>query len=57
MNNQTLLGVCLIGIFLLVIVGEGVALTILSYKLGVYKGRLARYEPLEKQSPASEVQF
>jgi hypothetical protein len=56
MNSQQILGVWIILGFLLVCVSEGVAIVVLSYKLGIYKGRLARYEPAEKQSPAAESQ-
>jgi hypothetical protein len=56
MSSQAILGLFIIGGFLLVCAGEGVAIVVLSYKLGVYKGKLARYESAEKQSPAAEGQ-
>ncbi len=48
MTSQAILGLWIIGAFLLILVGEGVAIIVLSYKLGVYKGKLARYEVAEK---------
>ena len=56
MSSQAILGLWIIGGFLLVCIGEGVAIIILSYKLGIYKGKLARYELAEKQLPAAERQ-
>ncbi len=56
MGSQAILGFWIIGGFLLVLIGQGVAIIVLSYKLGVYKGKLARYELAEKQSPAAERQ-
>lgn len=56
MSSQAILGLWIIGGFLLVLIGEGVAIIVLSFKLGVYKGKLARYELAEKQSPAAERQ-
>ncbi|MFZ0978626.1 MAG: hypothetical protein WAN23_04405 [Candidatus Acidiferrales bacterium] len=54
MSNQAILGLLIIGGFLTVCIGEGVAIIILSYKLGIYKGKLARYELAEKQASAVE---
>ena len=48
MTSQQILGLCIIGTFLLVCIGEGVAIIVLSYKVGVYKGKLSRYELAEK---------
>jgi hypothetical protein len=56
MSSQAILGLWMIGGFLLVCIGEGVAIIILSYKLGIYKGKLARYELAEKQLSAAERQ-
>lgn len=56
MGSQAILGLWLIGGFLLVLIGEAVAILVLSYKLGVYKGKLARYELAEKQSRGAERQ-
>jgi hypothetical protein len=55
MTSQAIQGLRIIGAFLLILIGEGVAIIVLSYKLGVCKGKLARYELDEKQSPAAEV--
>jgi hypothetical protein len=57
MNSQAILGLWIISGFLLILVGEAVAIIILSYKLGVCKGRLARYELAENQSPAAQGQL
>lgn len=56
MSSQAILGLWIIGAFLLVCIGEGVAIIVLSYKLGIYKGKLARYELAEKQPSAAERQ-
>ena len=56
MSSQAILGLWMIGGFLVVCIGEGVAIIILSYKLGVYKGKLSRYEFADKQAPAAERQ-
>jgi hypothetical protein len=56
MSSQAILGLWMIGGFLLVCMGEGVAIIILSYKLGIYKGKLARYELAEKQLSTAERQ-
>ncbi len=56
MSSQAILGLWIIGVFLLVCIGEGVAIIVLSYKLGIHKGKLARYELVEKQSSAAERQ-
>jgi len=56
MSSQEILGLWIIGLFLLVVVGEAVAILILSYKLGVYKGRLARFELAEKQPAPQQSQ-
>ena len=56
MSSDTVLGLGIIGGFLLVCIAEGVAIIVLTYKLGIYKGRLARYELPEKQSPATVPQ-
>ena len=52
MTSQQVLGLMIIGGFLFVCVAEGVAILILSYKLGVCKGRLEHYE----QPPAAAPQ-
>jgi hypothetical protein len=51
MSSQGILGLWIIGGFLLVVIGEAVAISVLCFKLGIYKGKLARYELAEKQSP------
>jgi hypothetical protein len=56
MSSQAILGLFIIGGFLLVCMGEAVAIITLSYKLGIYKGKLARYELAEKQLSAAERQ-
>lgn len=56
MSSDTILGFWIIGGFLLVCIGEGVAIIALTYKLGIYKGRLERYELPEKQPPAAVPQ-
>lgn len=56
MTSQAILGLWIIGGFLVVLIGEGVAILVLSYKLGIYKGKLARYELAEKQSAAAGSQ-
>ncbi len=56
MTSQAILGLWIIGGFLVVLIGEGVAILVLSYKLGVYKGKLARYELAEKQSTVAGSQ-
>lgn len=56
MSSQAILGLWMIGGFLLVCIGEGVAIIVLSYKVGIYKGKLARYENAAQQSFAPERQ-
>jgi len=56
MSSQAILGLWIIGGFLAVCAGEAVAIIILVYKLGIYKGKLAHYEVAEKQTPAAEYQ-
>ena len=56
MTSQAILGLWIIGGFLLVCAGEAVAILVLSYKLGVCRGKLARYELAEKQSPTAANQ-
>ena len=55
MNRQTVLGLWIIGGFVLVMIGEAVAIIVLAYKVGIYKGKLARYEFAEKQPSAAET--
>jgi hypothetical protein len=57
MTSRAILGMWVMLGFLLVVAGEAVVITVLAYKLGVYKGKLARYELTEKQSPAAEGQL
>jgi len=56
MSSQAILGMWIIGGFLLILLGASVAIIILSYKLGIYKGKLAQYELAQKQSSAAEGQ-
>ena len=52
--SQAALGLLIIGAFLMICLGEAAAIIVLAYKVGVYKGKLARYESIEKQPPARE---
>lgn len=54
MTSQAILGLWIIGLFLLVCVGEAVAIVVFAYKLGTCKGKLARYELLERQSSGGQ---
>ncbi|HTU35804.1 MAG TPA: hypothetical protein VMF66_18530 [Candidatus Acidoferrum sp.] len=56
MTSQQILGLWIIGGFLFVCCGEGVAIVVLAYKLGVCKGKVAKYELAEKQTPATQYQ-
>lgn len=54
MSSQAILGLWIIGGFLLVCIGEGAAIVVLVYKMGVYRGKLERYQLAEKYSITSE---
>lgn len=54
MSSQAILGLWILGGFLLVCIGEGVAIIILVYKVGVYRGKLERYQLAEEYSITSE---
>jgi hypothetical protein len=53
MNSHATQGMWILIGFLVAVITEAVTIIVLSYKLGVYKGRLAQYERAQTQPPAA----